>query len=165
MTTRRRRQLGGGAAATAAWRRRTVQRQSIVKKVVPQYGFDQSSEDCLLEMQPTQPRGSSDHSAIIWILLHINSSVRRCLEYVNSKEVKMLLIYFWCSFDESIQVQLLCINFKCAITVDCSEPMPLKEELPLHDLDGETPSFLKVGEVGGHKEVLVVLRRHTQSFR
>ncbi len=43
--------------------------------------------------------------------------------------------------------------------------MPLKEELPIHDLDGETPSFVKVDEVGGHKEVLVVLWRHTQSFR
>ena len=27
------------------------------------------------------------------------------------------------------------INFKCAITVVCSEPMPLKEELPLYHLD------------------------------
>ena len=58
------------------------------------------------------------------------------------------------------------INFKRAITVDCSEPMPLKEELPLHHLDGETLSFVKVGKVGCHKkEVLVVLWRHTQSFR
>jgi hypothetical protein len=56
------------------------------------------------------------------------------------------------------------INFKRAITVDCSELMPLKEELPLHHLDGET-LFVKVGKVGCHKEVLVVLWRHTQSFR
>ncbi len=43
--------------------------------------------------------------------------------------------------------------------------MSLKEELPLHNLDGETPCFVKVGKVGCHKEVLVVLWRHTQSFR
>jgi len=34
------------------------------------------------------------------------------------------------------------ISFKRAITVDCSEPMSLKEELPLHHLDGETPHFV-----------------------
>ena len=59
----------------------------------------------------------------------------------------------------------LYINFKRANAVDCWEPMPLKEEPPLHHLDGETPSFVKVGKVDWHKEVLVVLRRHTQSFR
>ncbi len=57
------------------------------------------------------------------------------------------------------------ISFKRAITVDCSEPMSLKEELPLHHLDGETPHFVKVGKDGCHKEVLVVLWCHTQSFR
>jgi hypothetical protein len=57
------------------------------------------------------------------------------------------------------------INFKPAITVDCCNLMPLKEELPLHHLDGETPFFVKVGKVGCHMEVLVVLWRHTQSFR
>jgi len=43
--------------------------------------------------------------------------------------------------------------------------MPLKEELPLHLIDGETPSFVKVGKVSCHKELLVVLWRHTQLFR
>ena len=77
----------------------------------------------------------------------------------------MLLIHSWCSIDESIHVQLLCIDFKCAITVDCSESMPLKEKLPLHHLDGGAPSFVKVGYVRCHKEVLVVLLCHTQLFR
>jgi hypothetical protein len=57
------------------------------------------------------------------------------------------------------------IYFKRTITVDCSVPMALKKEIPLHRLDGEAPSLVKVGKVGWHKEVLVVLRRHTQSFR
>ena len=43
--------------------------------------------------------------------------------------------------------------------------MPLKEILPLHHLHGETPSFCESGKVRCHKEGLIVLRLHTQSFR
>ncbi len=43
--------------------------------------------------------------------------------------------------------------------------MPLKEIIPLAHLDGETPSFVKVGKVGCHKEGLIVLWLNTQSFR
>jgi len=43
--------------------------------------------------------------------------------------------------------------------------MPLKEEPQLCHLDGETLSFVKVGKVGCHEEVLIVLRHHTQLFR
>ena len=45
--------------------------------------------------------------------------------------------------------------------------MPHKEELQLHHLDGdrETLSFVKVGKVSCHEEVLVVLQCHTQLFR
>jgi hypothetical protein len=38
-------------------------------------------------------------------------------------------------------------QLKRAITFDCREVMPLKEDLSLHHLDRETPSFVKVGKV------------------
>jgi hypothetical protein len=54
------------------------------------------------------------------------------------------------------------INFKRARAVGFLKA--LKEEIPLHFLDGEATLCDKVSKVGCHKKVLVVLWGHTQSF-
>jgi hypothetical protein len=48
------------------------------------------------------------------------------------------------------------------IAVKCC---PSRKYLPLHNLDGETPSFVNIGKFSCHKEVLIVLWGHTQLFR
>jgi hypothetical protein len=42
--------------------------------------------------------------------------------------------------------------------------MALEEEIPVHFLEGEDPFCMKVSKVGCHKNVLVVLWGHTESF-
>jgi len=100
-------------------------------------------------------------SQFFWEIWHAE---RFGMQNANPNEVYILPMLCRLSLDESILIYLLYINFKCAITVDC-EPMPLKEEPLLHHIDGETSSFVNVGKVGCHKEVLVVLWCDTQSFR
>ena len=69
------------------------------------------------------------------------------MQNANPNEDNHLPLVWRLSLDESIYIHFRCINFKCAITVDCCEEMPLKEDLPLHNLDGETPSFVNTGKV------------------
>jgi hypothetical protein len=62
------------------------------------------------------------------------------MQNANPNESNVLSLLWRLSLDESIYIHCHCINFKSTITVDCGEEIPLKEDLPLHNLDGETPS-------------------------
>ncbi len=83
----------------------------------------------------------------VTIFLHLNFSGRIGMQDANPNEDNLISLVWRLSLDESIFIHFLRINFKRAITVDCYEKMPLKEDLPLHNLDGETPSFVNIGKV------------------
>jgi hypothetical protein len=100
----------------------------------------------LLDSEPIQSWRNDDQLTIA-IFLHLNFSGRFGMQNTNPNEGNVLPLLWRLSLDESIYIHFLCINFKRTITVDCGEEIPLKEDLPLHNLDGETPSFVNTGKV------------------